>query len=200
MLESEYIIKDAVEFEKIRFLFPYIKGKGGFIAGGIFKDLFHGNPYRDIDMFFKNDISFKMNMEYLTNKRLFKLTYQNKNATGLKNDSKRINIDLVSRIFGSPEDILDSFDFTVSKFCLYEENRKIKVLYHRSYFEDLTNKRLRFNHDTLQPISLLNRVLKYSKYGFKLEKKDFLFLVEQINKLDSKVIHEQSMDYFYAYY
>ena len=50
-MDIKYQTKDAYYFNKLKPLFPYLKMTKGFIAGGVFKDIFLDKPFRDIDFF-----------------------------------------------------------------------------------------------------------------------------------------------------
>ena len=197
---ENYVIKDAGNFDKLKLLYPYIKNKKCCIAGGVFKDIFQNQEFKDIDIFFESEFDFMIEKGQHSSNDLLTKVYENENAIGLYDNSKGISIDLVQKKFGSPKEILDSFDFTVSKFCLYQQNNNFNVIYHKHFFEDLTTKTLRFDCGTLNPIAQLSRAIKYSRYGFKLSKIDFLNLLREVNNLDNDVFNDLSMDNFYSYY
>jgi hypothetical protein len=198
---EEYIIKDALEFPVIRKLIPYLQNSSGFIAGGVFKDLFLNSDFRDLDFFFENIDEYRVSLNQLTINQKCVRTYENQNAVGIYDNIDKINIDLVTKIFGSPKQILDSFDFTVSKFSLFRDNnKKFKVIYHQYFFEDLATKHLRFNVETANPVAQLSRVIKYSGYGFKINKPDFLNLIKQINELEPESLLNFSDNNFNSYY
>jgi hypothetical protein len=198
---EEYIIKNASEFPVIKKLIPYLKNTSGFIAGGVFKDVFLSSDFRDLDIFFENINEFRISINKLKNDLQFIKTYSNQNAVGIYDNTNKINIDLVTKKFGNPKQILDSFDFSVSKFSLFrDKNNEFKVIYHQYFFEDLATKSLRFNIETVNPVAQLSRVIKYSGYGFKINKLDFLRLMQQINELESERFKNLSLNNFYSYY
>ena len=196
----EYIRKDASEFEKLAVLFPILKrNEKAIIAGGVFKDLFLERKFRDIDLFFNSQKDLCNTINFVKENTGFKMIYENNNATGYFDLNLNWKIDFVQKQFGSPEEILDSFDFSVSKFCLFKDGCGLKVLFHCCFFEDLTNKNLKFNPKVVNPVSMLSRALKYSTYGFNLNKSDFLYLISLINLMEYERFRELSMSNFYSY-
>jgi hypothetical protein len=194
----EYIICEAHYFEKLRMLYPYLENNG-FIAGGVFKDIFLDRSFRDIDFFFRDETyydKFIMNIP----EQKFSKKYENANAIGFEEKSSKIRIDYVRKCFGSPKDILDSFDFSVSKFALYKDDKNvIKVIYHPFFFTDLIAKKLRFDSCSGDPIAQFSRVLKYSFYGFTINKADQKILLKRINALDASLIDNISLNEYYSY-
>jgi hypothetical protein len=196
----EYIISDAFHFEKLRVLFPYLNNHDGIIAGGVFKDIFLDKHFRDIDFFFKCESEFLkcVSNQHLSNSCTKK--YENDNAVGFEENTSKIRIDFVRKRFGSPKEIIDSFDFSVSKFALYKDNQNsFKVIYHPLFFTDLVTKTLRYDSIIGDPILQFSRILKYSRYGFKIAKADQVNLIKQINNLNVDEINLLSMinyDYY----
>lgn len=84
MADSDYIVRDAFHFEKLRVLFPYFSNQDGIIAGGVFKDIFLDKPFRDIDFFFKCESEFLkcVSNQHLSNSHTKK--YENDNAVGFE--------------------------------------------------------------------------------------------------------------------
>lgn len=89
----------------------------------------------------------------------FKLKYSNHfNETWCNKD---IKIQLIKKEYGSIEDILNSFDFTICQFAILGD-----VLYTGPYsLWDLGRKRLVVNKITY-PLASMRRVIKYTKQGF----------------------------------
>jgi hypothetical protein len=197
----EYIIKNAFEFEKLRLLYPYFKGHKGIIAGGVFKDIFLDKNFRDIDVFFWKETEFLNCIHEYNSAKEFSKKYENDNAIGYEESNSNIRIDFVRKRFGSPKEIIDSFDFSVSKFALYkDEDDSLKVIYHPLFFQDLVSKSLRFDSSTSDPISQFSRVLKYSRYGFKITREDQITLIRDINQMDEHLIDSLLLDNYDEYY
>ena len=189
-MEFKYQTKDAYYFNKLKPLFPYLKMTKGFIAGGVFKDIFLDKPFRDIDFFFECESDFIESRNKFLQDPSFKMKYRNENAFGFINETTQLNIELICKKFGTPSEILNGFDFSVSKFALYRDNSDLRVKFHPLFFEDLSDKKLRFDLDDRSPINQMNRILKYSRYGFNVATKDIHLLLNKINQLDSTEFDE----------
>ena len=200
-MQAKYITKDAYYFNKLKPLFPYLKLTRGFIAGGVFKDVFLDKPFRDIDFFFESESDFIRSRNIFLKDPNFKLNYKNGNAFGFINDLTQLNIELICKKFGTPNEILNGFDFSVSKFALYRDDNDFFVKFHPLYFEDLSDKKLRFELDDRSPIMQMKRVLKYSRYGFIAAPKDLHLLLNRINQLDcsefDEILFSDSIDQYY---
>jgi hypothetical protein len=147
----------------------------GFIAGGCFKSYFMGNKIKDIDIFFPNrdyyDYTISANEEEVIN--------QNENCLTIIKDG--IKIDLICSIFGTPEEVLSNFDFTVSKFAMDDQN----VYYHDRFFKDIMLKKLVIDDKIPKPYSTFIRSMRYSRYGFNLCKESTIKLLGAIRKEES---------------
>ena len=96
-MQAKYITKDAYYFNKLKPLFPYLKLTRGFIAGGVFKDVFLDKPFRDIDFFFESESDFIRSRNIFLKDPNFKLNYKNGNAFGFINDLTQLNIELICK-------------------------------------------------------------------------------------------------------
>lgn len=200
MADSDYIVRDAHQFDKLKVLFKYFENrKFGFIAGGVFKDLFLDREFRDIDWFFQNEFEYSEMLVSLVAENKHRLIYENSNAISYFNSYFNTKEEFVKKQFGFPKEILEGFDFSVSKFCLFKENKSLKVIFHKDFFEDLINRRLRYDSEVKNPILFMNRIMKYSSYGFSLSKNDFLKLMLQINQLNPDDLKGVTLDNLYDY-
>jgi hypothetical protein len=142
----------------------------GFVAGGCFKSYFSGKKIKDIDIFFPN----KNNFEKAVSQNQEYSVYQNDNCQTIEKDGMRI--DLIRSIFGTPEEILSNFDFTISKFAMDTE----RVYYHTDFFKHLTLKKLVLDDRIPKPYSTFSRSMRYSRYGFNLCKESTIKLLNAI--------------------
>jgi hypothetical protein len=143
----------------------------GYIGGGCFKDIFMDKNFRDVDIFFRTVEDYNEALDFYKNNTDYTFVYENNNAICYKNNKTRKKIELVKSKFAEPEEMLDSFDFTIVKFVYYKEydGDEIvwKYMYHPTFFEDLINKKLVINEDTTSfPLNTFERTYKYRKYGF----------------------------------
>ncbi|GHU09838.1 hypothetical protein FACS1894151_08420 [Spirochaetia bacterium] len=144
----------------------------GFIAGGCFKSYFMGNKIKDIDIFFPNRDYY----EYAVSANEEEVINQNENCITIMKDG--VKVDLICSIFGTPEEVLSNFDFTVSKFAIDDQN----VYYHDRFFKDITLKKLVIDDKIPKPYSTFTRSIRYSRYGFNLCKESTIKLLDAIRR------------------
>lgn len=160
----------------LRRLDRFMIGHNGFIAGGCFKNLFCREPFKDVDVFFEKRDDFNNAVAYFGEHEAFKAAYESKKVRAFRHKSSGIALELVCSVFGTPEEIIRQFDFTVVKFAYYkaltedDEGKEIceyKATYHPLFFEHLHMKRLVIDDQIPFPLSTFERVLRYAKYGYK---------------------------------
>lgn len=169
-----YITKDKNTFFKLSRLDTYMTGHKGYIAGGCFKNLFTDTKVKDVDIFFLTQEDFlEAEKYYKKNVSQWSYVYENKNAIGFKHKHFKTMIEIVRSRFGTPEEMLSVFDFTIVKFAYYKDTSndgiEYKALYHPYFFEDLLNKKLVIDgkiEDIPFPVGTFNRTYKYQKYGY----------------------------------
>lgn len=192
----------------LNWLDQFMIGHKGFICGGCFKNIFNKEKVKDLDIFFQSRADYEEAVEYYDNRTAgywidnyvdnalsedeaeYKFLYENKNVKAYVHKETGIRIELCSKIFGTAEDILNQFDFTITKFAYYKEevedetgaelenpfddeiNEEIsthieyKILVHDKFFEHLHMKRLVADDKIPFPISTLERAFRYAKYGY----------------------------------
>lgn len=192
-----FTIRSQSYFKNLSFLEEYLYGHNGFIAGGCFKDIFTGNKLKDIDLFFKNEEDYKDARRFYMHVN-WEIVYENPNAISFKHPDKDVRIELIKRCFGTPEYIMSQFDFSVCKFAYmktassgfgFGETRVVEnnyeVMFYGNYFEDLTLRKIIFDNEILTPTQSFDRVLRYTSYGFIIDKEEKLKLLNSLIKLDS---------------
>lgn len=167
----------------LRQLDKFMVNHRGFIAGGCFKNLFNGERIKDVDVFFRDSADFQHGVHSLNDCDEFEPLYNSENVNAYRHKQSGVTVELVRSIFGTPEEIISQFDFTVTKFAYYKElvNEadpfelvdetaesvwEYKAVYHPLFFEHLHLKRLIIDDQIPFPMSTFNRVLRYRKYGF----------------------------------
>jgi hypothetical protein len=186
LANGNYIDAPASDFPRVLALTEYVDAFDCIIAGGVFKSLFLGQPINDIDLFFRDSKRAVMAVDRLdgahtppviTGKQL----YTTGNAIGYKRDSDGQRFEIVTSRKGTPREILNTFDFTVSRFALYKEDGEYRVTHHVDYTEDIQNRRLVLPADAdKDPIGTFERGLKYSRYGFRMSIPTKKKLIEDI--------------------
>lgn len=167
---------DLSNYPQIRHLKRHLIGHPGIIAGGCFKSIFSGEQLHDIDMFFRTSEDFYRAVSYFKEHTdEYTPGYENKNVVSFIHTKTNLRIECIRKIFGTPEEILNQFDFTITKFAYEIEAEPVDegeweytdtILYHESFFEHLTMKRLVVDEDMPYPLSTFNRTYKYAKSGF----------------------------------
>ena len=172
----EWTKSDPEHIFALRQLDKFMVNHVGFIAGGCFKNLFNHERMKDIDVFFSSYDDFWDAVNNLNSDEEFTATYNSENVCAYRHNKSGVSVELVRSIFGSPEEIISQFDFTVAKFAYYKElvNKdgetesvwEYKAVYHPQFFEHLHLKRLIIDDKIPFPMSTFNRVFRYRKYGF----------------------------------
>lgn len=192
----------------LNWLDQFMIGHKGFICGGCFKNIFNKEKVKDLDIFFQSRADYEEAVEYYNSKTAgywvdddidntlpedeaeYKFLYENKNVKAYVHKETGIRIELCSKIFGTAEDILNQFDFTITKFAYYKEeiedetgaeleeiedfydlsaidtHIEYKILVHDKFFEHLHMKRLVTDDKIPFPMSTLERAFRYAKYGY----------------------------------
>lgn len=159
----------------LRQLDKFMTNHKGFIAGGCFKNLFNQEKTKDIDVFFMCLEDWQDAIDAFNSDEEFTYTYSSENVRAYRHNNSGVSVELVRSIFGTPEEIISNFDFSVTKFAYYKEQAKdddgnevlqYKAIYHPHFFEHLHLKRLIIDDRIPKPMSTFNRVLRYRQYGF----------------------------------
>ena len=119
-----YIKSPINSFFQLNQLKRYLKDiDGAFISGGCFKNIFKNEPVKDIDIFFFNQQYFEDAVdEYEYNTKYSKL-FENDNCIAFKHKKNHTQVELIRSIFGTPEEIMNNFDFTIVKACLLKSTQ-----------------------------------------------------------------------------
>ena len=162
----------------------YIKDNKGFIAGGMFKNIFMKEKVRDIDIFFNCEEDFLDALIQYSNDPRFKPSYKNDNCEAFLDTKNGILVELIKSQHYPVEEMISRFDFTIAKMAMYKvensDSVQYNIVYHPLFFEHLHNKRLVIDDGMVDPVSTFNRVLKYTGYGFGLCYGSKIKLIEQI--------------------
>lgn len=194
-----FIEKDSATLYKIRFLDIYMAGHKGFIAGGCFKNIFQNVRIKDIDIFFHSEADFaEANIHFKGNED-YVFSYENKNTVAYKNKKTNIRIELIRSQFGTVEEILSKFDFSITKFAYFkkvtpadsenilENAPKItfSCLHHEFFFEHLVCKKLVLEKQIFYPVSTFERSYRHNKYGFGLCRESKANLLDALKDADT---------------
>lgn len=176
-------------FWSLTFLDQFMVGHKGFIAGGCFKNILTDKKIKDIDIYFESNDDFSHAVKYfnkLVNERKYRPSYQNNKVKAFVCLANGVRIELIKSIFGKPEEVINQFDFTVTKFAYYkiqnDDDVEYKIIHHNDFFEHLQMNRLVIDNLLLFPISTFERSYKYRDYGFRLCKESRIKLLQAINE------------------
>lgn len=174
MSKEDFVLGEPLEnYLALRQLDKYMIGHKGYIAGGVFKNIFNKEPYKDIDIFFESARDHKEAEVYFKNHTDFELIYENAKVIAYKDLDREINIELIKHKFKSPLDMIDEFDFTITKFAYFKyydpedpESDYWEIAYHNKFFEHLHMKRLVADNILVLPVNTYNRMFRYARYGY----------------------------------
>jgi hypothetical protein len=208
--------RDIENFYILRQFDKFMIGHNGFIAGGCFKNVFNREKVKDVDVFFKtkNDLNKaigyfdSMTSGYeLDDKREeeYLFCYETENVKAYRHKATEIIIELCKKVFGEPKEIIENFDFTITKFAYYKEeiiddevlgisHIEYKALCDDKFFEHLHLKRLVTDDKILFPMSTFERTIRYVKYGYMPCKETKLKIAQAIHNIsDEELIVGKSL-------
>ena len=193
---SGFITRPSNDFQQIGHLKRHLKGIDGFIAGGAFKNVINGQRVKDIDIFFPNEMAWKKAVKKLR-KRGYVEAYTNARVVAFIDPITKVRLELIGAAtddewpnndlpvdYGTPEETIARFDFTITKFALYKQGDEWMVVHHVKFFEHLHLMRLVIDADLVKPLSTFERSYRYAGYGYRLCKESKAILVRAIQDTD----------------
>lgn len=147
------------------------------VAGGSVRDYWMGRPGRgDIDIFFPSNLDFEKARDFLLGQRDSKTIWESENGMKILCGGRKF--DLVKKLFSSPQETIEAFDFTVSMFAIDD-----KSVYHgETSFIDLSRRQLMINKITY-PASTMSRTLRYNQKGFRICSQELKKIIEAIQDM-----------------
>lgn len=211
------ITQERDNFYNLKWLDDFMIGHKGFIAGGCFKNIFNKQRVKDLDIFFESKSDYEAAVEYFDEQcgednegGKYRFYYENDNVKAYKHVDSNITLELISKIYGSPEKVLSSFDFTISKFAYYKEevtdgeeivafvdgikmgrditHIEYQVMHHENYFEHLHLNRLVVDDRIPYPASTFERMIRYVGYGYKPCRDTKVKIMQAINEVSAAEI------------
>nr|WP_308743245.1 hypothetical protein [uncultured Anaerocolumna sp.] len=205
------IKKERENFWILNWLDEFMIGHKGFIAGGCFKNIFNGEKVKDLDIFFKSKSDYEDAVSRFDEQcgeenqdGKFRFYYENDNVKAYKHKGTGITIELCCKIFGTAEEVLNNFDFTIVKFAYYKEevpdkepfwgdgkpetHIEYKILCDSCFFEHLHLKRLVTDNKIPYPMSTFDRMLRYAKYGYFPCKETKLNIINALRELSEEKV------------
>lgn len=215
----------------LNWLDQFMEGHKGFICGGCFKNIFNKEKVKDLDIFFRCSSDWDDAIEYFDSMTAgysdevsedtvseedaqYRFLYENDNVKAYIHKKTGVRLELCNKIFGTAEEIISQFDFTITKFAYYKAEiedktgaevedtpfdvesagEKIKthieyrVMYDDKFFEHLHLKRLVINDKIPYPTSTFERMLRYAKYGYFPCRETKMLLIKALRELDDKQV------------
>jgi hypothetical protein len=161
-------IVDAVHFPQLASLRKHITTHS-YVAGGCFKDIFNGRRPKDIDIYFADDYQFKKAEMLYRGDGDYTFAYESDNVVAFHDTEEDVIIELVKNRYGSPTDILDSFDFTICKFIFYLTETEERVQYSQHFFQHLHLHQLVCDNKIDYPVDTLCRAFRFAQRGYSLD-------------------------------
>jgi hypothetical protein len=197
----EFTIKDKETFFRLNKLDQYMSGHKGFIAGGVFKNLFNDEPIRDIDIFFEKEEDYIDGLKYFQKNNNYGKLYKNDNCYAFYNKKSNTHIELVKRRFAPPQQIIEIFDFSIVRAAYYKQINEegginYKFMYVDRFFEDLHQKKLVIDIDWDKiplPANTFDRAFKYQRYGYALCRESKVKLIESLRNLQGDIDFNKSL-------
>lgn len=158
---------------------PEIPSGDLFIAGGAVKDFLSNKPIKDLDVFFRTEQQASTFIEKFKTVPGVQIISESDNSCSVSwafanspAQPIKIVLDLIKARFGTPEQVISTFDFTICSAAVTPHS----MVFHKNYFQDLFTKSLVFN--SLPDLSGLRRVLKYVNKGFHIDESELVRFFE----------------------
>lgn len=196
MASDNFKETETTNFPRIFFLNKYMTNHAGFVAGGCFKNLLNGEFVKDVDVYFEEEEDFLDAVNYykelVKENKGYKQGYKNKKVISFIDTERKVRVELIKSVFGTAEEIINQFDFTITKMAYFKEvfenedgqlENRWKLMHHKDFFEHLHMKRLVIDKDLPFPLSTFERSYKYQNYGYGLCKESKVKLVNAIRDI-----------------
>lgn len=197
---ENFIEKSNDELFKVKYLDAYMSNHKGFIAGGVFKNIFDGKAFKDIDIFFESEKDFKEALEHFKKSKDFVKIYENKNAVCFSKVNSKVKVDLVHGSYGKPKETINKFDFTVAKFAYFKKESEDGVSYtcvfHKDFFEHLMTRKLVIDNNIPFPVGTFERAFRYKGYGFGMCRESKAKLIQS---LQGQTTENLSRDLYFGF-
>ncbi len=152
------------------------------IIGGTITSIFAGNPVADIDLYMEDPSKQEEIEKFLEGKCYQKEFVTDTAISFFRQVGTRVyHVQLILAFTGSPEQIFDSFDFTVCAGA-YSFHRNDFVL-HPRFLPDIAKKLLVYMGGSRYPICALYRVIKYQQKGYICKGSTIMHLALAVNAL-----------------
>lgn len=187
---SMFVVESADAYPEVRQLFTLLKNNKAFVAGGCFKNILKGEVPRDIDIFFNSENDFNEAMIDFTNSPRYVVEYSTPRSIGVRHTKHNLLIDLVRHQYGTPEEVLSTFDFTIAKFAYILRDGQYQVVRHADFNIHLIENVLEISELPNNIDLFFNRIIKYTGYGYKISSNVKRLLFQAIRNM---TVHEMAL-------
>lgn len=164
---------------------PFVIEKESYVAGGCLRNCYRPEDlqkpleYRDIDVFFYTETAYQSMYWKLSASADFQISYDNTNSVGFIHIPTQKTIDLITKQFGPPEKVVNSFDFTICQMAYFKHNdsyvfyrsdscdrchhNKVLELVPSQKYDPLSLDMVQY---IIDPDVTFDRVIKYASYGY----------------------------------
>lgn len=191
-------MSDIVEFslqgkeELFTKLNKILSGINGYIAGGVFKDILTGKEPKDVDVYFETEKDYNDALSATDMRQI----YESQNVIGFKTIDS-INVEYVHSFYKKPEELINEFDFTITKFAYWIKDGVPTAIAHTDFETDLGFKNLRVIGNLPFPVSTFMRAIRYSEYGYWLDADSAYRIVKAVNEMPA-IDDSEFMSGFYG--
>lgn len=155
-----------------------------FLGGGFIRAVIANEKISDIDLFgHDKDVLIAIGNKLAIDRGDTK-THVTKNAMTVLTEN-RLPIQLITRwLFEKPEDLANSFDFTVCQSVVYYKDGKWHSIVNESFYSDLAAKRLRYTYPQREEEAggSMLRVMKYVKRGYSISPESLGGVMARVTK------------------
>jgi len=162
-----------------------------FIGGGYIRAIVAGEKVNDIDVFVKSKADAELLSLKLADSKLH--IYKTDNAFTITNLKPVVQI-VFRWVFDKPEDVINSFDFTIACAVLFYRKNRWEGLVDTRFYRDLAAKRLVYRSPVRNEDAggSALRVLKYYQRGYKIPLDSFgAVLARLLKDVDVNTIPEE---------
>ena len=192
-----FVVRTTENVPAVLALSRFLKGHHGFIAGGAFKNILAGAPVRDVDLFFRSATDWEKAHRKFSKSSRYVEGYSNEKVASFIEETTGIRVELIRYRWGTPEEVIGEFDFTVTKFAMDRADEGFALTHHADFFEHLFMHRLVIDDVLVKPISTFERAFKYRGYGFRLcreSKAKLLAAIQSLGVLDDEALSASLYD------
>lgn len=150
----------------------HIESDKVFVAGGAVRDSLKGKRYKDIDLYFETPKVANEVESVLTS--IFGAELTTKFTTTIKIPGISTKVQLIKLIYGTPEEVINQFDFTVNAKYM-----KLSEYTPKSLNEDYS---LRLLDKCKTPNTLLHRTLKLIQDGYEIETTELVKVLDKVKE------------------